>query len=301
MNIWQNAVLTDQGIALLAKMVAGTSLTITRAVTGSGYVTPGTLNSQTAVTSPQQTMSFRTVSYPESGKVCVPAYLTNTGLTTGYTATQVGFYAQDPDDGEILYFIAQANSGSGTVVPSASEMPGFNAEWDFYFQYGQADDVTVTVDPTNTVNQQQVATMISDHNTSENAHAGVLAKEEDITDAISDHNSSLTAHSGVLATQASLRTHTSNTNNPHSVTAAQVGAYTMATTDEEISTAVSNHNSSSTAHSGVLATQSALTSHTGNTNNPHSVTANQVGLGTSRMYPRIIRLPRIRRRLLRRL
>ena len=151
MNIWQNAVITNKGLALLAKLVSGTTLTITKAMTGSGYVTPGTLQQQTAVTSPQQTMSFRTITYQETGQVCVPAYLTNDGLSTGYTATQVGFYAQDPDEGEILYFIAQAPSGSGTIIPSESEMPGYSAEWDFYFTYGQADDVSVTVDPSNTV------------------------------------------------------------------------------------------------------------------------------------------------------
>lgn len=156
MNIWENAVITNKGLALLAKLVSGTSLTITKAQTGSGYVTPGLLQSQTAVSSPKQTMSFRPVSYPEEGKVRVPAFLTNDDLETGYTAMQVGFFAQDPDEGEILYFIAQAESGTGTTIPSESEMPGYSAEWDFYFQFGRADSVTVTVDPTNAVSYNEL-------------------------------------------------------------------------------------------------------------------------------------------------
>lgn len=175
MNIWENAVITTKGLALQAKLISGTNLNITRAVTGAGYVNPTLLPSQTAVTTPKQTLAFRTISYPAAGKAAVPVYLTNDGITTGYTATQVGFYATDPDEGEILYFIAQANSGTGTVVPSASEMPGFSAEWTFYFQYGQADGVTVIVDPSNTVTQAEVQTMISVHNTSEDAHEGILA------------------------------------------------------------------------------------------------------------------------------
>ena len=162
MNIWQNAVITNKGLALLAKLVSGTTLNITKAMTGSGYVTPGTLQQQTAVTSPQQTMSFRTITYGEAGQVCVPAYLTNDDLETGYTATQVGFYAQDPDEGEILYFIAQAPSGTGTIIPSETEMPGYSAEWDFYFTYGQADDVSVTVDPSNTVSHAEADQLIED-------------------------------------------------------------------------------------------------------------------------------------------
>lgn len=83
------------------------------------------------------------------------------------------------------------------------------------------------------------------------------------------------------ATSSALTSHTGNTSNPHKVTAAQVGADPSGTA----STAVSNHNSSTTAHSdirtevGKKANASDLTSHTGNTSNPHSVTKAQVGLG----------------------
>lgn len=155
MNIWENAVITNKGLALQAKLISGTTLTITRAVTGSGYVSPTLLAQQTAVSNPEQALAFRPISYPETGKVAVPAYLTNDDLQTGYTAMQVGFYATDPDEGEILYFIAQAASGTGTVVPSESEMPGYTAEWTFYFKYGQADEVDVTVDPANTISRTE--------------------------------------------------------------------------------------------------------------------------------------------------
>ncbi len=75
--------------------------------------------------------------------------LKNDGLEQGYTANQVGIYAEDPDDGEILLFISQAiDADSGTIIPSETEMPGYSAEWTFYFQYGQADSVEVVVDPT---------------------------------------------------------------------------------------------------------------------------------------------------------
>lgn len=59
-----------------------------------------------------------------------------------------------------------------------------------------------------------------------------------------------------LAATSALTAHTSNTSNPHSVTAAQVGA------DPSGSAA---------------AVQSNLDAHTSNTSNPHSVTAAQVG------------------------
>lgn len=156
MNHWTNAVITTKGLALQSKLISGTSLVITKAVAGSGYVSPTLLQTQTAVSSPKQTLNFRTISYPSAGKCAVPVYLTNDSVQTGYTANQIGFYATDPDEGEILYFIAQADSGYGEVVPSASEMPGYSAEWTFYFQYGQADDVTIIVDPSNTVSHSEL-------------------------------------------------------------------------------------------------------------------------------------------------
>lgn len=157
MNTWANTVLTDNGRALMAKLTQGNSLNITKAVTGAGFVTPGLLTKQTAIADPKQTLTFRTVAYPEVGKCAVTASLKNDGLATGYTATQVGIYAMDPDNGEILLFISQAtDAGSGTIVPSVEEMPGYSAEWTFTFQYGQADGVTVTVDPSNTVSREEM-------------------------------------------------------------------------------------------------------------------------------------------------
>ena len=161
MNIWANAVITTKGLALQSKLTQGHTLNITRAVAGAGYVAPALLAQQTAVTDPMQTLSFKTVSYPEEGKCTMPVSLTNEGLAEGYMAMQVGIYATDPDEGEILYFIAGApNAQKGTEVPSETEAPGYSAEWTFYFQYGQADGVTVVVDPSNSVSQKELEAYI---------------------------------------------------------------------------------------------------------------------------------------------
>lgn len=163
MNTWANTVLTDKGRALMAKLTQGNTLNITYAETGAGFVTPGLLAKQTAVTNPKQTLTFRPVSYPETGKCELPVALKNDDLDTGYEATQVGIYAMDPDEGEILFFISQSGSATkGTTIPSKTEMPGYSAEWAFYLQYGQADGVNVTVDPTNTVSREEMEKYINE-------------------------------------------------------------------------------------------------------------------------------------------
>lgn len=163
MNLWPNAVITEKGRILLSKLIEGNSLTITKAVTGSGYVDPDDMVNQTAVSEPKQEMSFRTISYPENGKCALPCYLSNADLETGYDAMQIGVFAQDPDEGEILYFLVQAEADAGTPIPAYSEMPGYTASWTFYFQYGQADGVTVTVSPENTVTTETMEIYVSEY------------------------------------------------------------------------------------------------------------------------------------------
>ena len=163
MNTWENTVITSKGFSLLSKLTQGHTLKITTAEAGTGFVTPGLLAMQTQVSNPVQTLSFRPVSYPEEGKCSLPVFITNDGLETGYEATQIGVYAEDPDDGNILFFIAQSvTAAKGTTVPSAEEMPGYSAEWVFYLQYGQADGVEVTVNPTNTVSRAEMIQYVNE-------------------------------------------------------------------------------------------------------------------------------------------
>ena len=149
MSTWNEGVYTQKGLALLAKLTQGTSLNITRAVAGTGKVSDTSLNIQTAVTNPKQELTFQTAYYPEVGTCKLPMYLTNDGVASTYNIHQIGLYATDPDEGEILYFIAQ--STNGTEIPAFSLAPGFTATWTFYFKYGQANDVNVTVNPNNAV------------------------------------------------------------------------------------------------------------------------------------------------------
>lgn len=157
MNHWSNAVITQQGLSLQSKLIAGTLLNITKVEIGSGTVTPGLLMKQTMVTNPKVVLKqVAAITYPELGKCAVKININNDNISTGFTAMQIGFYANDPDDGEILYFIAQAEVSTGTIIPSKNEMAGYSAEWTIYFQYGQADSVNVTVDPANTITQEEL-------------------------------------------------------------------------------------------------------------------------------------------------
>lgn len=199
MATWNTATITNKGLALLAKLTEGTVLSLLRAVAGAGYVDQSVLLEQTEVTDEKQELSFSTQSYPEEGKCSVPVKLDNTGVSTGYNVRQIGVYAFDPDEEEILFLIAQSEDQEGTEVKPESEMPGFSASWEFFIEYGQADGVTVNVDPSNSVTVQEAQTMVETHNKSKDPHQGVLVTYEKFRD------------------------HVNEKSNPHGVTKEQIG------------------------------------------------------------------------------
>ena len=163
MNVWSNVVITDKGLSLLAKLTQGNSLIITKAVAGTGFVDPDLLGQQTEVSEPKQELKFLNAYYPKLGECALPVLLTNEGLTEGYKVTQIGLFAMDKDEGEILYLIIQSVSAAiGTIVPSEEEMPGYTAEWKLFLQYGQADKVIVTTDPANLITRAEMEAYINE-------------------------------------------------------------------------------------------------------------------------------------------
>lgn len=163
MNVWNNVVITDKGLNLLAKLTQGNSLIITKAVAGTGFVSPDLLGQQTEVSEPKQELKFLNAYYPNLGECALPVLLSNEGLTEGYKVTQIGVFAMDKDEGEILYLIIQSVSAEiGTIVPSEEEMPGYTAEWKLFLQYGQADKVIVTTDPANLISRAEMEAYINE-------------------------------------------------------------------------------------------------------------------------------------------
>ena len=99
---WNGLQLTNKGIALQAKVQAGTQLHITKLKLGSGVVPSGTdIKTLTDLITPEQNLGI-------GGKEAIDDYckisstISNTELETGYYVRELGVFAQDPDEGEIL-------------------------------------------------------------------------------------------------------------------------------------------------------------------------------------------------------
>lgn len=162
-NTWKSGAITQKGLGLLAKLITGHTLDITRAVTGAGFVDPDLLEQQTEVLEPMQEMTFNPVSYPAEGKCCISCQVTNEKVTKSYVARQIGVYANDPDEGEILYYIVQVeNENGGTGIPAASLIPSYSSTWNLVILYGMADGVNVTVDPAGTITREEAEHIIDE-------------------------------------------------------------------------------------------------------------------------------------------
>ena len=115
MSNWIPVVITKKGLALQAKVEAGTVLKFTKMALGSGK--PPDLATATALASLKQNLAI--ASKDVNNNTCVVyATGTNIGVTTAYQASELGLYAQDPDEGEILY--AVTTDDTPDTVPSNS-------------------------------------------------------------------------------------------------------------------------------------------------------------------------------------
>lgn len=141
MATWSVTV-TNKGIALQTKQVNGATISFTRVVSGSGSVSIVNLKEQTAVKSIVQTLSMESLKVlDDTFKITV--LLSNAEVTEGYNLSQIGFYATDPDEGEILFAIGQIDTPR--AIPTNDDSPGYCLEFAFTFQ--NSNNVTIEITP----------------------------------------------------------------------------------------------------------------------------------------------------------
>ncbi len=148
MAIWDNTTKTEKGLALDQKLlVSSLPLKLVSAAAGAGKVNPTQLIKQTALQQPKQQLELRTpyLSEEDNQTATIPVMLSNEGLVEGYSLYQVGIYAEDPDEGDILYIIAQTDLDNGERIPSAAEMPGYSIDWNLAINVSKASGVQVVI------------------------------------------------------------------------------------------------------------------------------------------------------------
>ena len=158
MAIW-NTTVTNKGVALQIKQINGAKLTFTRVVTGSSSVSSENLKNQVNISDIQQTLSIEGVTpTPDQKKYTIKVMLSNDTLSTSYHLSQIGFYANDPDEGEILFAIAQLDTKK--LIPSVDEAYGYHIEFAFTFLNVNGAEIEVTPDVAGLMTREETQKLI---------------------------------------------------------------------------------------------------------------------------------------------
>lgn len=139
---WE-AVKTNKGLALDQKlMLSGGVLPLVRAGAGTAVHGSGDLADVTALSSPTtNTVGLGGIRRNSATMVTVPVTISSVGVTTAYTVKQIGVFATDPDDGTILYMIAE--DSTGVDIPTEDQGIGFSAVWNMAITLSNSANVTV--------------------------------------------------------------------------------------------------------------------------------------------------------------
>ncbi len=179
---WNGLVMTDKGIALQSKVQAGEVLNITKLKLGSGTLPEETdIRKLTDLIKPEQNLGIG--GREPNGDYCkISATISNIGLEAGYYVRELGVFAQDPDDGEILY--AYTTDGAPDYLPAEGGSTVISQEFSVNIAVSDTEQINVEIDPGALATMGYVQLQIDEHNENAAAHE----------QAFNQHNADETAH-----------------------------------------------------------------------------------------------------------
>lgn len=214
--------LTKKGLALIAK--SGLTVTFTKAETGSGiYDEKEDISTMTELKKKKQSFSINSALKKTETQANVKFVVSNKELTEGYLFTEIGLYALDQEEGEILYAVCYSTPKNATELQAYNGV--FEASVIMSLLVDISNDGNVVIDP-----------------------QGVYALEEDlcvtneklnhIADCLGDHTikSNVPENAGFTTTTNMFKaTLATTTQNGVTCTANGDGTYTLNGTAEKLS------------------------------------------------------------------
>lgn len=150
------------GVALIGKVLAGKcKMNYVRAAVGKGRI-PAEKNPKTMTEVADYVMDGRiaAITNPVNGECQVTVQINSSDVATGFFATGILLYAEDPDEGEIPYTYLVLENGPEWIRPSSSVV-GKLATFDIIAAVGEVDTVTATIDSKSIVTKGVVEKMIA--------------------------------------------------------------------------------------------------------------------------------------------
>ena len=137
-------ILTEKGRELLAKGLAGETITFTKMVIGDG-TTATSEREMTALVNQITTLPLLNVDTKGNGTCEINALLTNKSVTTGFYIRELGIFAHGNDNVEILY--AYNTSANADYLPPFSANNVVEIEYIDTIIVDQVENITATIDP----------------------------------------------------------------------------------------------------------------------------------------------------------
>lgn len=148
-------IVTKKGLNLIAKLVAsGTKLTFTRAAVGTGTI-PSGYDPGSMINLSNYKMDAAIASCSSNNdEATVVIQMSSIGIETGFVVTEAGLFAQDPDEGEILYAYLDMISDPQYIYPENSAISKY-METALVVKIGTVSNVTAYISPSSLITRKE--------------------------------------------------------------------------------------------------------------------------------------------------
>lgn len=154
----EGSVITEKGRALLGKILAAqTPLVISYAMIGSGDMPSGTTpGAMTDLAAPVMEATIAAMTNPAAGEVKLLLQVLSTDVTTAFIAKEVGIWATDPDEGDVLYCYVPMQEDP-VQMRAAGDVVGKMLTLEISLIVSSASSVTANISPEALVRRSELS------------------------------------------------------------------------------------------------------------------------------------------------
>ena len=143
---WNEAVITDLGLSVLAKGILEGSVLITSAVGGESCSAADLLSGMSEIVPPVHTLNLAKAEI-EQGKAVVNVRVQNKGVRESFVIRQIGLFSKIRDSADSPVLMAVIQDQNGEVVPAEKENPEFLLEFDLVIPIENKENTEISVTP----------------------------------------------------------------------------------------------------------------------------------------------------------
>lgn len=209
MSNWSDTQITAKGRALDAKVTAGaTTLVFTKMQLGSGIVAAENVDNMEGLDSPRMDLGISScaVSKADNTICSVVAVASSNNVENSFLIKELGLFATDPDEGEILYAIMFDTEPDR--MPNKNVASPVTLTFQVNVMSANAASIKAVIDPAGLISMATLNAVVDGHNNDKNAHGVMLGEHnadgkshqdirKKIAADITKHNKDEAAHSDI--------------------------------------------------------------------------------------------------------